>query len=110
MCGDHIHSKPQWCKAFSNHRFIVGDFSRGTWTFLMQSKNESFSTIKNFLAMVKTQYASYFKKIRSDNALEFLKSECNSFFRSQGTTHETSYVYAPQHNGIVEGSINMFSI
>lgn len=49
---------------------IVNEFSRGTWAFLLQSKNETFAIIKKFLALVKTQYASYVKKIRSNNVLD----------------------------------------
>lgn len=57
--------------------------------------------------MVKTQHASYFKRIRSDDALKFLKSECNSLFLSQGIIHEISYAYIPQKICIVERSIDI---
>jgi len=35
---------------------IVDDYSRATWVFLMQSKNQAYSHLKNFLALSKNQF------------------------------------------------------
>ena len=82
---------------------IVDDYSRGTWTHLMVTKDDAFSLIKSFVTMAKTQFGRAVKIIRSDNTLELGKSsEALSFFAETGIKHETSCVYTPQQNGVVE--------
>ncbi|XP_019228552.1 PREDICTED: uncharacterized protein LOC109209691 [Nicotiana attenuata] len=46
---------------------IVDDYSRFTWVCLIQSKCEVVTVIKNFLAMIKTQFEATVKIVRSDN-------------------------------------------
>jgi hypothetical protein len=46
---------------------IVDDRSRFTWIYLMKVKSEASTHIKSFHAMVKTQFNSNIKCIRSDN-------------------------------------------
>jgi len=69
----------------------------------MVTKNEAIGLIKAFVAMVQTQFTHKVKTIRSDNALEFTKSETAlDFFASNGILHQTSCVQTPQQNGVVE--------
>ena len=42
------------------------------------------------------------KIIRSNNGSEFCSKDMTILFSSLGITHQTSCVYTPQHNGIVE--------
>lgn len=37
---------------FSYFLTIVDDFSRGTWTYLLSTKSNAFTTLKSFLTMV----------------------------------------------------------
>lgn len=69
-----------------NHKYfltIVDDHSRMTWVSLLKLKSEPFSTLKAFVSMARTQYGQVVKVIRSDNALEFVGSFCNTFFSEQ---------------------------
>ena len=97
---------PYHTKTPAGHRYfltIVDDFSRGTWTHLMVTKDEALTLIKKFVAMAKTQFGKIVKTIRTDNALELGGSyEALSFFAETGIRHETSCVHTPQQNGIVE--------
>ena len=97
---------PYHTKTPMGHRYfltIVDDHSRGTWTHLMVTKDEALGLIKRFVAMAKTQFGRHVKIIRSDNALEFGKSnEALSFFAEAGIKHETTCVHTPQQNGVVE--------
>ncbi|XP_075108915.1 uncharacterized protein LOC142180748 [Nicotiana tabacum] len=82
---------------------IVDDYSKGTWTYLLSTKSNAFTVLKQFLAMVKRQFDRKVKVIRSDNALELGGSMESSFFlASKGIIYQTSCVYSPQQNGIVE--------
>ena len=51
---------------------IVDDYSRFVWVHLLQLKSETIVAIKNFLSMIKTQFNSHVKVVRSDNGTEFL--------------------------------------
>ncbi|KAH0650173.1 hypothetical protein KY284_030085 [Solanum tuberosum] len=51
---------------------VVDDCSRFTWVHLLQLKFEAIVAIKTFLAMIKTQFGSHVKLIRSDNGDKFL--------------------------------------
>ncbi|XP_057246861.1 uncharacterized protein LOC130589573 [Beta vulgaris subsp. vulgaris] len=46
---------------------ILDDFSRTTWTFLLQNKQQVYRTIANFFIQVETQYGKQIKGVRSDN-------------------------------------------
>lgn len=81
---------------------LVDDFSRATWIFLMQSKGQVLSHIRNFFSFSKNQFGKSIQHIRTDNGREFFNSECAFFFSSNGILHENSCTYTPQQNGIVE--------
>jgi hypothetical protein len=78
---------------------IVDDKSRFTWIYLLKLKSEASTYIKHFCSMVKTQFETNIKCIRSDNGTEFLLKK---FYLENGIIHQTSCVSTPQQNGIVE--------
>lgn len=81
---------------------IVDDYTRGTWVYLMKDKTETTSTLINFYNMVKTQFNTQIKRLRSDNGTEFTNSVFQRFLQQEGIVHETSCVGTPQQNGRVE--------
>ncbi|GKC70113.1 cysteine-rich receptor-like protein kinase 8, partial [Tanacetum coccineum] len=76
---------------------IVDDCSRGTWTYLLEQKSDSFEALKSFIKFVATQFEKQVKIVKSDNALELVKGQCGSYLLSQGIVHQTSCV-EPQQN------------
>ncbi|CAN1328951.1 Retrovirus-related Pol polyprotein from transposon RE2 [Linum perenne] len=78
---------------------IVDDYSRVTWVMLMKQKSEAKDHIKSFCAYAVKQFGKSVKRIRSDNAREFLLTD---FFQAEGIVHETSCVETPQQNSRVE--------
>ncbi|GAU20316.1 hypothetical protein TSUD_337970 [Trifolium subterraneum] len=78
---------------------VVDDKSRYTWTYFMKFKSETSPLIKAFVQMVKTQFQTTVKCIRSDNDNEFLIKD---FYAENDIIHQTSCVATPQQNGIVE--------
>ena len=78
---------------------IVDDHSRFFWIFLMHSKAETQTHLKNFIVMVERQFDIKVKMIRSDNGSEFILRQ---FYDEIGIIHQTSCVETPQQNGIVE--------
>ncbi|KAL0426174.1 UNVERIFIED_CONTAM: Retrovirus-related Pol polyprotein from transposon RE1 [Sesamum radiatum] len=81
---------------------IVDDFSRATWVFLMKHKSQSISILQNFYQMILTQFDKMIKVVRTDNGLEFLSEQCQSFFLTKGVIHHKTCPYSPQQNGVVE--------
>ncbi|CAN1825789.1 Retrovirus-related Pol polyprotein from transposon TNT 1-94, partial [Linum perenne] len=78
---------------------IVDDFSRVTWVMLMKHKSDAKEHIKSFCAYAVKQFGKPVKRVRSDNAKEFLLTD---FFHAEGIVHETSCVETPQQNSRVE--------
>lgn len=79
---------------------LVDDYTRSVWLFLMSTKKDVTQTIKEFVAMVETQFSAIVKTLRSDNGTKF--TCMSNYFRSKGIVHETPCVGTPQQNGRAE--------
>ena len=55
-----------------------------------------------FQQMIKTQYSSDIKVLRSDNGGEYINSELSWFLQDCGIIHQTTCLYTPQQNGVAE--------
>jgi hypothetical protein len=53
----------------------VDDFSRGTWIFIIKSRQEIFAKFSAFCSFVETQFNTIVKTLRSDNAKEYFTNE-----------------------------------
>ena len=78
---------------------LVDDVTRATWLFLMKAKSEVKALIVSFYNMLLTQFNVKIKCFRSDNALEF---KLSNFYSTTDVIHQTSCVYIPQQNSVVE--------
>ena len=55
--------------------YIVDDFSRATWVYLLRETSEACERIVQFCYMVKTSFGTPIKRVRSDNGIEFTKGQ-----------------------------------
>ena len=78
---------------------LVDDATRATWLFFMKAKSEVKALIASFYNMVLTQFNVKIKCFRFDNALEF---KLSNFYSANDVIHQTSCVYTPQQNSVVE--------
>lgn len=81
---------------------VVDDFSRGAWCYLFKHKIEVPQLIQNFLPIIKTQFNTKVKIIRTDNGTEFVGKYTEHIFNSFGIVHQKTCVHTPQQNGVVE--------
>jgi transposase InsO family protein len=81
---------------------IVDDYSRAVWVYLLKSKDEVFFNIQCFIKLLKNQFNKDIKCFRTDNGTEFVNNQLDTFLKVNGILHQTSCVYTPQQNGVVE--------
>lgn len=81
---------------------FIDCYSRMTWLYLMKHKNEVLDCFKDFCALVKNQYNTHVKIIRSDNGTEYVNTEFRSFLSKEGILHQTSCPDTPPQNGVAE--------
>lgn len=81
---------------------FVDEFIRYTWICLLQSKSEVFVVLKDFFSLIRSQFGVTFKTLRLDNRTEFFNTLYNKLFSSLGIVYQSSYLYTPLHNGVVE--------
>ncbi|GJS22230.1 integrase, catalytic region, zinc finger, CCHC-type containing protein [Tanacetum coccineum] len=81
---------------------IVDDYSRYTWVYFIQSKDETPKIIKKFIAQAQLNYKAKVCKIRTDNGTEFKKATLKVHYEKLGIMQQFSTDRTPQQNGVVE--------
>ena len=81
---------------------MIDEHTRMTWTFLMKDKSETAGVFQSFYSMVKTQFHTQIKVLKTDNAKDYFNSHLGSFLTTQGIIHSSSCVDTPEQNGIAE--------
>ena len=66
---------------------FIDDFTRFTWMYLLTNKSEVYSKFVMFHAMIKTQFSSTIKTLRSDGGGDFTSKSFESFLSSNGIQH-----------------------
>jgi hypothetical protein len=65
--------------SYKYYLVILDDCSNYLWTFPLHLKSDTFQTLSNFFAYVKTQFSCTIKSIRYDNEHEFDSSTARNF-------------------------------
>ena len=81
---------------------VVDDYTGSVWVYLLKSKDEVCEYIISFFNMLQTQFQKTVKIFRSDNRTEFVNTRFKNFVNEKGIIHQTSCIYTPQQNGVVE--------
>ena len=103
-----IHSDvwgPAKIPSISKARYFVtfiDECTRMTWVSLLHKKSDVLTAFQEFYNMVGTQYQRQIRVWQTDNALEFLDTNCGKFLSERGIRHHTSNTYTPQQNGLAE--------
>jgi len=68
----------------------------------MKNCSELFSIFQTFFNEIKNQFGVSIRILHSDNAREYLFHSFNTFMKSHGILHQTSYAYTPKQNAVAE--------
>ena len=90
------NSRIRWFVTF------VDDCTRMTWLYVLKNKSEVYEVFRLFQQMIKTQYSSDIKVLRSDNGREYINSELSRFLQDCGIIHQTTCLHTPQQNEVAE--------
>ena len=75
---------------------IVDDFSRYSWVFFMESKDEAFSHARNLILRLQNEFPkNAMRVIRNDNGTKFKNTHFETFCTSLGLEHQFSSPYGP---------------
>lgn len=68
----------------------------------MNSKADTIVVLKHFLTQIKNVFSTSVKTLRTGNGSKFLIHNFQSMLSELGIVHQSSCVYTPQQNGVVE--------
>lgn len=75
---------------------------------MLRKRSEIFKDFKEYKAKVESLTGHQIKKIRTDNAKEYLSREFINFLKNEGITRQLSVEYTPQQNGVEERTNRTF--
>ncbi|GAB2292076.1 hypothetical protein Dimus_038187 [Dionaea muscipula] len=81
---------------------VVDDYSRYTWTVLLNKKKETLKKLPELMRRTQNEKNLSIVKIRSDRGTEFLNEVIANFCKDGGILHQVSAARTPQQNGVVE--------
>jgi transposase InsO family protein len=105
---DLIHSDvwgPSPVMAFSGRCYyvtFVDDHSRCTWVYLLKKKSIVLPLFTQFLQMIKTQYNTVVRAIRSDNGGEYISNAFCSQLNQKGILHQLTCPQTSEQNGVAK--------
>jgi transposase InsO family protein len=81
---------------------IVDDYSRYSWVFFLESKDEVFEHFWNLDLSLNNEHPNCLKAIRSDNRTKFRNASFNQFCLEHGIDQLFSAPRVPQQKGVME--------
>ncbi|GJR21018.1 putative ribonuclease H-like domain-containing protein [Tanacetum coccineum] len=87
-----------------NHKIyclvVTDDFSRFSWVFFLDTKEETSGILKTFITGIENQINRKVKIIRCDNGTEFKNNDINQFCGMKWIKREFSVARTPQQNRV----------
>jgi hypothetical protein len=81
---------------------IVDDYSRYSWVFFLESKNEVFEYFQSLALRLNNEHPNCLKANRSDNGIEFRNASFDEFCLEPGIDQQFSTPHVPQQNRVME--------
>src|SRR6201996_2623229 len=92
-------------RSYSGYEYfliIFDDCTSYGWTINLRLKSDATTAIKQFIAMVQTQYSSSVKTVQTDAGGEFKSRELSEFLLNLSIRTLTSIPHAHQQNSCAE--------
>ncbi|GBN69512.1 Retrovirus-related Pol polyprotein from transposon TNT 1-94, partial [Araneus ventricosus] len=81
---------------------LVDDFSGMYFTYFLKNKNEVFDIFSQFKTKYENLTDKRIKKLRTDNGLEFVNEQLDTYLSNSGIFHEKTIPYNSESNGKAE--------
>jgi transposase InsO family protein len=81
---------------------IVDDYSRYSWVFFLQSKDDVFEHFQSLALRLNNEHPNCLKAVHSDNGTEFRNASFDQFCLEHGVDQQFSALCVPQQNRVVE--------
>ncbi|GJY74244.1 putative ribonuclease H-like domain-containing protein [Tanacetum coccineum] len=81
---------------------ITDDYSRFCWVFFLETKDETYPILKDFISLVENQLNKKVKAIRCDNGTEFKNAKLIELCGEKGIKRDYSNARTPQQNGVAK--------
>jgi hypothetical protein len=101
----HLDLKQFPIKSCHRHKYFISfadDYSSYSWITLLRQKSSAIIALKDFLAMVQTQYGRTIKEWMSDAGGEYKSDAFLSILKAKGIKILQSVPFVPQQNGCAE--------
>lgn len=87
---------------------FVDDCITITWPFLLKHKSYVSEVFPNFWAMIKNQFGTSIKNIRTDNARDYFNQILSPFLKKERIIHHSSCVDTPNRTDWLDVKIEIF--
>ncbi|GKA82599.1 zinc finger, CCHC-type containing protein [Tanacetum coccineum] len=81
---------------------LVDDCTRFMWAYFLTSKDQTFSTFKEFRQKIEMEMRMKLRMLRTDRGGEFTSNEFTKYCKENGIARQLTAPYSPQQNGVVE--------
>ncbi|GJU78825.1 putative ribonuclease H-like domain-containing protein [Tanacetum coccineum] len=81
---------------------ITDDYSRFCWVFFLETKDKTYSILKDFISLVENQLNKNVKAIRCDNGTEFKNAKLIELCGEKGIKRDYSNARTPQQSRVTE--------
>jgi transposase InsO family protein len=96
---------PSWVHSMGGKWYvlvIVDDYSRYSWVFFLESKDEVFELFRSLALRLNNEYPNRLKAIHSDSGAEFRNTSFDQFCLEHSVDQHFFATRVPQQNGVVE--------
>ena len=104
---------PSPVTALNGYRYYVSfidDYSRCTWVYLLTKKSKDFPLFTQFLQMVKTQFNTIVRTLRSDNGCEYISNEFCFKLNKKGILQQLTCNTSKQNGVAVRKNHHIMSV
>lgn len=81
---------------------FIDDKTRYTEVIMLKNRSDILDAFKNYMLRAEKETGCFIRKIRTDNAKEYISKDFSRFLESHGIRRQLSVEYTPQQNGVAE--------